>query len=194
MEFSIAVDNCASMRISARANIFCAKMHKAMRMAELQSALRIGARASDQSNSRIWLAATGQSDAIARDFRGHEPGWNRACALLEAVGVTVTISAPGGLSYRVGPPRPHHQSLNDPENGPIHRRVRHLAEILSAICVHFDALESDYAREAFIERSTPQRVRRSRLTNIVAWLGRQVIQGGAAPGSCAAPAGTGEDE
>ena len=188
-------------------------MHKAMRMAELQSALRIGARASDQSNSRIWLAATGQSDAIARDFRGHEPGWNRACALLEAVGVTVTISAPGGLSYRVGPPRPHHQSLNDPENGPIHRRGRRLAEILSAICVHFDALESDYAREAFIERSTPQRVRRSRLTahgsrlrltahgsrgsrltNIVAWLGRQVIQGGAAPGSCAAPAGTGEDE
>ena len=104
--------------------------------------------------ARVSRRATGQKDAIARILKGHSPSLSRLGAIADEL----------GLELYFGPPRARLQSENTPpktasfSDAVAARRGldpvsdRRLAEILSAISAHFDALEGDYARRSFIDQ------------------------------------------
>ena len=76
-----------------------------MRALDLAAIIRARLRDTGRSAASASRTATGQADAIARIFRGHEPKWSRVVDLCQAL----------GLELYVGPPR----SVNTPDNSQI---------------------------------------------------------------------------
>ena len=112
------------------------------------------------------------------------PSIDNADAICRALGIQITL----------GPARPRLQSENGPPISKISSGAtairkgldpvsdRRLAEILGAICAHFESLDSDYARQHFIADlwaagGSGLRAQGSGLTRVVAWLGWEVIEG-----------------
>ena len=91
-------------------------------------------------------------DAIRNVFRGHPPTLPRAAEICAAL----------GLEFYIGEPRADFATVISPPVSPVlpigraARRGldpvsdRRLAEILAAICAHYDSLGNDYAREHFL--------------------------------------------
>ncbi len=95
-----------------------------------------------------------------------------------------------GLEFYIGEPRRPQGTVKLPPVSPYPApaarvRDRRLAEILASIVDHYEALDSDYARQHFLEDlwaagGSGLRAQGSGLSRIVAWLGWQVIAGGVA--------------
>ena len=72
---------------------------------DLADIIRARLRDTGRSAASASRAATGQADAIARIFRGHEPRWSRVVGLCQAL----------GLELYVGPPREATPSVKTPK-------------------------------------------------------------------------------
>ena len=117
-----------------------------MNVPDLADVIRARLRDTGRSAASVSRAATGQADAIARIYRGHEPKWSRVAALCQAL----------GLELRVGPPRGGARSVNTPENSQIETRLpdleRHIQELVRAVAAAGgDPIPPDL-RPALLER------------------------------------------
>ena len=68
--------------------------HAHVHASDLADVIRARLRETGRSAADASRTATGQTDAIARIYRGHEPGWARVVALVKALGLEVYISPP----------------------------------------------------------------------------------------------------
>ena len=94
----------------------------------------------DRSAASVSVGAVGKDDAIKRIYQGHKPSFDRACKLIEAL----------GLEHYIGPPRRAAKTvvraLNSSFSGarrsdpaPTAVRDRRLAELLAAIEEHWES-------------------------------------------------------
>ena len=124
----------------------CAKMHR-MDSATLASLITARIEQLGVTNALASRRATGKNDAVSRILAGHKPSWDRACQILEALGLEVRVEAVSKPVFRGGE-TPHHPGGDEA-----------LEALVARIRAHWDALGNAYARRTWaltVERSVPK--------------------------------------
>ena len=104
----------------------------------------------DRSAASVSLDAVGKDNAIKRINQGHKPSFDRACKLLEALGLQVRVGLPP-RGFR-SPKERSNLVIVSSEGRQGLPAGRKLEEALDAIRAHWDDLGNDYSRQDWLER------------------------------------------